>query len=141
MEQDDLHISLIEVTAELTVPDTGWIHRVETGDWDMTSSIKQAMRRNSDVIVVGEIRDPSNLMAALFAASAGHCVFATIPAATAEGTVERALGMVPEQSLAEAKAVMADSLRGILFHEKRRGAEGARSFQVIRPGDNHMAAG
>lgn len=140
MDRDNLRISLIETTAELTVPDSHGVFRVETGTWDMASSIKQAMR-DSEVIVVGELCSTSTLMAALGAASAGYCVYAAIHAETAEGVIERVLDMVPEELLADAKAMMADSLRGILFHERHRNASGGRSFQVVRTKGNPDPAG
>lgn len=59
-------------------------------------ALRNAMRENPDVIVVGEIRDSETVMTAVSAALTGHLVITTMHTADAAGAVERMLDMFPE---------------------------------------------
>ena len=61
-------------------------------------ALRNAMRENPDVIMVGEIRDPETLNAALSAALTGHLVISTMHTGNASGAVERMMELFPEQN-------------------------------------------
>src|SRR6202030_4362849 len=58
-------------------------------------ALRQALRQDPDVILVGELRDTETLRIALRAADTGHQVFSTVHSATAPQTVERIIAMFP----------------------------------------------
>jgi twitching motility protein PilT len=58
-------------------------------------ALRQALRQDPDVILVGELRDVDTLKMALRAADTGHQVFATVHSARAAQTVERIIAMFP----------------------------------------------
>jgi twitching motility protein PilT len=58
-------------------------------------ALRQALRQDPDVILVGELRDVETLRIALRAADTGHQVFSTVHSATAPQTVERIIAMFP----------------------------------------------
>jgi twitching motility protein PilT len=58
-------------------------------------ALRQALRQDPDVILVGELRDVDTLRIALRAADTGHQVFSTVHSATAPQTVERIIAMFP----------------------------------------------
>jgi twitching motility protein PilT len=58
-------------------------------------ALRQALRQDPDVILVGELRDAETLRTALRAADTGHQVFATVHAGQASLTVERVIAMFP----------------------------------------------
>ncbi|MBO7329779.1 MAG: PilT/PilU family type 4a pilus ATPase [Lentisphaeria bacterium] len=61
-------------------------------------ALRNAMRENPDVIMVGEIRDPETLNTALSAALTGHLVISTMHTGNAAGAVERMMELFPEQN-------------------------------------------
>src|SRR5205823_12949528 len=58
-------------------------------------ALRQALRQDPDVILVGELRDVETLRIALRAADTGHQVFSTVHSATAAQTIERVIAMFP----------------------------------------------
>lgn len=61
-------------------------------------ALRNAMRENPDVIVVGEIRDADTVSTAISAALTGHLVIATMHTRDASSAVERMIEMFPEQN-------------------------------------------
>jgi twitching motility protein PilT len=58
-------------------------------------ALRQALRQDPDVILVGELRDVETLRTALRAADTGHQVFSTLHSANAPQTIERIIAMFP----------------------------------------------
>jgi twitching motility protein PilT len=58
-------------------------------------ALRQALRQDPDVVLVGELRDVETLRMALRAADTGHQVFSTVHSANAPQTVERIIAMFP----------------------------------------------
>lgn len=63
----------------------------EATNFDFQSGIKQLLRHDPDIIVIGEIRSPLEAKAAVRACLSGHLVCATIHAASAKQTLLRLL--------------------------------------------------
>ncbi len=59
-------------------------------------AIRNAMRENPDVIVIGEMRDAETMQAALSAALTGHLVISTVHTSNAVLALERLVNMVSE---------------------------------------------
>ena len=64
-------------------------------DAGFASAIRDAVRENPDVIVIGEMRDLDTVQAAVNAALTGHLVIATLHAQDTVQTVERLLNLYP----------------------------------------------
>ena len=97
-EREPLHILTIEDPIEFTFTDKkAYINQREIGldvmDWN--KALKDAVRQDPDVILVGELRDVATFEAAIHAAETGHLVFGTIHASTAATTVNRILDLFP----------------------------------------------
>jgi twitching motility protein PilT len=78
-------------------PKKALISQIELGD-DTPSfeqALRQALRQDPDVILVGELRDVETLRMALRAADTGHQVFATVHSSRAAQTIERIIAMFP----------------------------------------------
>lgn len=58
-------------------------------------ALRQALRQDPDVVLVGELRDVETLRMALRAADTGHQVFSTVHSTNAPQTVERIIAMFP----------------------------------------------
>lgn len=59
------------------------------------SGVRAAMREDPDIILIGEMRDPETMAAALTAAVTGHLVLTTVHAGDARETVERIIDAFP----------------------------------------------
>ncbi len=85
-EREPLHILTVEDPIEFTFTDKkSYINQREIGldvcDWH--KALKDAVRQDPDVILVGELRDVETFEAAVHAAETGHLVFGTIHASSA----------------------------------------------------------
>jgi twitching motility protein PilT len=58
-------------------------------------ALRQSLRQDPDVVLVGELRDMETLRIALRAADTGHQVFSTVHSASAPQTIERIIAMFP----------------------------------------------
>ena len=77
-------------------------------------ALRQALRQNPDVILVGELRDADSLRMALQAADTGHQVFATVHSATAAQTIDRIISMFPPAEHRLLLMQLAGSLEAII---------------------------
>jgi twitching motility protein PilT len=116
-EREPLHILTIEDPIEFTFSDKkSVINQREIGldvmDWH--KALKDAVRQDPDVILVGELRDVETFEAAIHAAETGHLVFGTIHAGTAATTINRILDLFPANKHAAIRAALANNLRAIV---------------------------
>ena len=74
--------------------------------------LRQALRQDPDVILVGELRDSETMRMALRAADTGHQVFATVHSTNAAQTIERILAMVPAEERSIATSQLAHIAAG-----------------------------
>ncbi|WEJ62501.1 GspE/PulE family protein [Thiomicrorhabdus lithotrophica] len=76
--------------------------------YDFSSAIRQFLRHDPDVMLVGEIRDPETAHAAVTAAETGHLVLSTLHVNSVLGVISRLQALdVPVQ-------MIADSLVGVV---------------------------
>ncbi|MBY0228002.1 MAG: Flp pilus assembly complex ATPase component TadA, partial [Gemmataceae bacterium] len=95
-EREPLHILTVEDPIEFTFTDRkAYVNQREIGidvkDWH--KALKDAVRQDPDVILVGELRDVETFEAAVHAAETGHLVFGTIHASSAGSTINRILDL------------------------------------------------
>ena len=81
---------------------------------DFATALRSGMRQDPDVILVGEMRDPETVKAALAAAETGHFVMSTLHTTDAAETVNRIIDFFPPHEQKQIRLTLADSLRGIL---------------------------
>jgi len=87
---------------------------VHTDTRDFPRALRAGLRQDPDVILVGEIRDTETMRIALQAAQTGHLVLASLHANSVAESVNRCLDMFPVSEQAQARAVLAESLRAVL---------------------------
>lgn len=78
------------------------------------SALRVALRQDPDVILVGEMRDPETMEAALTAAETGHLVFATLHTISASQTVDRIVDAFPVNQQEQIRTVLSVSLKTII---------------------------
>ena len=76
--------------------------------------LRQSLRQDPDVILVGEVRDSETMRMALRAADTGHQVFTTVHSSNASQTIERVLAMIPPEERAIATSQLAGSLNAVI---------------------------
>ena len=76
--------------------------------------LKAALREDADIVLVGEMRDLETISLALTAAETGLLVFGTLHTNNARKTVDRMVDVFPASRQAQARAMLANSLRGVL---------------------------
>ncbi|HAV43008.1 TPA: type IV pili twitching motility protein PilT [bacterium] len=75
--------------------------------------IRESVREDVDVLVVGEMRDYETIRLALSAAETGVLVFATLHTTSAAKTIDRVIDVFPAEEQAEARAMLSQSLRAV----------------------------
>ncbi len=74
----------------------------------------EALRQDPDIIIIGEMRDPETIMAALEVADSGHKVFSTLHTSSAVESIERIIGEVPSIEQERVRNRLADILRCVI---------------------------
>ncbi|MDY0003742.1 MAG: PilT/PilU family type 4a pilus ATPase [Polyangia bacterium] len=111
------HVITIEDPIELRyVPRRCLIHQREVGAHvsSFADGIRSALRSSPDVILVGEMRDPETIAAALTAAETGHLVLSTLHCGTAGMAVDRIVDAFPEARQNQVRLQLADVLRSVV---------------------------
>src|SRR3989440_150942 len=76
--------------------------------------LKAALREDADIVLVGEMRDLETVSLALTAAETGLLVFGTLHTNNARKTVDRMVDVFPADRQPQARAMLANSLRGVV---------------------------
>src|SRR6266481_3266712 len=79
-----------------------------------TAGLKAALREDADIVLVGEMRDLETVSLALTAAETGLLVFGTLHTNNARKTVDRMVDVFPADRQPQARAMLANSLRGVI---------------------------
>ncbi len=88
------------------------------------SALRAAMRQDADVILVGELRDAETLELALTAAEMGALVLAAVQTVDVAHTLDRVIDVFPVDRQPHARALLADTLQGVLAQRLVPTAEG-----------------
>lgn len=78
------------------------------------TALKAALREDPDVIVIGELRDLETIEMAISASETGHLVIGTMHTSDSTSTLNRILDVFPPGQQSQIRAMVAQSLRGIL---------------------------
>ena len=76
--------------------------------------LKAALREDSDIVLVGEMRDLETIQLALTAAETGLLVFGTLHTNHARKTVDRMIDVFPSDQQSQVRTMLASSLRGVV---------------------------
>lgn len=95
-----------------------------------TMSFKQgtieALRQDPDIIIIGEMRDPDTIMAALEVADSGHKVLSTLHTSSAVESIDRIIGEVPPIEQERVRNRLADILRCVISQKLVPSLDGKR---------------
>ncbi len=93
-------------------------------------ALRNALRQAPDVILIGEIRDPATMSAALAYAQSGHLCLATLHANTSYQALNRILSFYPEEVRPTMLGDLSAALRAIVSQRLLRTTTGGRTPAV-----------
>ncbi len=85
--------------------------RIDTKNF--ASALRGALRQDIDVLLVGEMRGPETMAAAVTAAETGHLVFSTLHTNNAAQTIDRIIDTFPANQQEQIRLQLAASLAGV----------------------------
>src|SRR5205807_6985427 len=91
---------------------------------DYHEALRRVLRQDPDVILIGEMRDPETVWAALSAAETGHLVLSTLHTQNATETVNRIVDFFPPFQQHQVRLTLASSLRGVVSQRLLERADG-----------------
>lgn len=112
-----LHIITIEDPIEFLFGDgKSSISQRELGTdtFAFGEALRNAMRQDPDVIMVGEMRDVETISTVMTAAETGHLVFSTLHTNSATQTVDRILDSFPADQQGQVRTQLAQVLRAVV---------------------------
>ena len=108
---------------------------VGTDTISFSEALRNAMRQDPDVIMVGEMRDPETVATVITAAETGHLVFSTLHTNSATQTVDRILDTFPSDQQAQVRAQLAQVLKGVVsmkLVERQDGSGLVAALEIMR---------
>src|SRR5213075_780256 len=87
---------------------------VPTESNSFAAGLKASLRQDTDIVLVGEMRDLETIALALSAAETGLLVFETLHTNNARKTVDRMVDVFPSDQQAQVRTMLANSLRGVV---------------------------
>ncbi len=114
------HVLTLEDPIEYQyVPDQCLFSQREIGRDTRTfaAALRAALREDPDVILVGELRDRETIETALMAAETGHLVFGTLHTGSAADTIDRIVGIFPEERQQQIRMQLSMTLRAVLSQQ------------------------
>ena len=104
--------------------------------------ITQALRQDPDIVVIGEVRDPETIAAALEITDSGHKVFSTLHTSSAIETIDRIVAEIPPDEQERVRNRLADVLRCVVSQKLLPKVGGGRVLakEVLWVGPSARAA-
>ncbi len=132
------HIITIEDPIEFLFTDAAATisqREVGTDTTRFTEALRNAMRQDPDVIMVGEMRDPETVSTVITAAETGHLVFSTLHTNSATQTVDRILDTFPPNQQGQVRTQLAQILKGVVsmkLLERQDGKGRIAALEIMR---------
>lgn len=136
-KQSGLHIVTVEDPIEFVHEDLEGIvtqRQLRIDTHSFSEALRNVLRQDPDVILVGEMRDAETVQAALSAAETGHLVLSTMQTNDAVETVHRVLDFFDESKQRLVRAQFSTSLRGIVSQRlipRREGSGRIAACEVL----------
>jgi len=96
----------------------------DTHSWNL--ALRSALREDPDVVMIGEMRDPETMAAAITIAETGHLVFSSLHTNSAAQTIDRIIDSFPSHQQAQIRIQLASTLKGIISQRLIQKIDGGR---------------
>ena len=80
-------------------------------------ALKSLLRQDPDIVLVGELRDPETIEAALTIAETGHLVFGTLHTNSCAQTINRIVNVFPADQQGQIRTLLSFVLQGIVAQQ------------------------
>ncbi len=155
-EQRGYHIITLEDPIEFVHENKkSVLHQREIGTHSLTftDGLRDAVREDPNLLLVGEMRDAETIRLALESAEKGLLVFGTLHTNNAAKTVDRIVNTFPSEEQETIRSILADTIRAILAQQlmRRRGGGRVAAVEIlfgspaltnlIREGKTHQITG
>jgi twitching motility protein PilT len=142
---DNAHIVIISAPIEFVHKSGQCIIRHREVGRDVLSfkdGVIQALRQDPDIIVIGEMRDPDTILAALEITDTGHKVFSTLHTSSAVESIDRIIAEVHPNEQERVRNRLADVLISIVSQKLVPSLDGKRALakEVLIVNPNVKAA-
>lgn len=112
---------------------------IDTHSWSL--ALRSALREDPDVVLVGEMRDPETMAAAITIAETGHLVFSTLHTNSASQSIDRIIDSFSAEQQPQIKIQLAATLKGIISQRLLQQISGGRVPAVeVLIGTNAVAS-
>lgn len=85
---------------------------VDTHSWAL--ALRSSLREDPDVVLIGEMRDPETMQAAITLAETGHLVFSTLHTNSAAQSIDRIVDAFSADQRSQIRIQLAATLKGII---------------------------
>ena len=123
-----LHVVTIEDPIEFLLADhLGSVSQREVGTdtRSFAEALRNTLRQDPDVIMVGEMRDLETVSTVLTAAETGHFVLSTLHSNSAAQTIDRVIDAFPEGQQRQVRLQLAQILQGVVCLQLVERADGS----------------
>ena len=98
---------------------------------DFPAGLRDALRADPEVLLVGEMRDPDSISLALTAAETGHLVMSSLHSGSAMSALERIIDAYPNAHKGQIRTQLADALRAVIVQRLLPRANGAGRIPAL----------
>jgi twitching motility protein PilT len=135
-QERDAHIITIEDPIEYVFENKKClIEQREFGSDTLSfaDALKYSLRQDPNIIMVGEMRDPETIAAALTAAETGHLVLSTLHTPTSADTIFRIVDSFPPYQQQQILNQLAAILRGVIGQQllPKKGGGVVAAFEIL----------
>jgi twitching motility protein PilT len=102
---------------------------------DFASGLRDALREDPDVLLLGEMRDPETIGLAITAAETGHLVLSSLHSRSAASAIERIVDAYPPERQTQIRVQLADALQAVVVQRllpRARGGGRVPCVEVLR---------
>jgi twitching motility protein PilT len=121
----------------LSPPETSLVRRRQVGRdvRAFAAGLRDALREDPDVLLLGEMRDAETIGLALTAAETGHLVLSSLHSRSAASAIERIVDAYPPTAHGQIRSQLADSLRAVVVQRllpRVRGDGRVLALEILR---------
>ncbi|MFQ5524901.1 MAG: PilT/PilU family type 4a pilus ATPase [Thermoanaerobaculia bacterium] len=133
-----IHVITIEDPVEFLFADdlaTVSQRQIGTDTVSFPEALRNALRQDPDVILVGEMRDPETVATVITAAETGHLVFSTLHTNSATQSVDRILDTFPGDQQRQVRLQLGQILKGVIsmkLVDRQDGSGQVAALEIMR---------
>jgi len=129
-----VHVVTVEDPIEFLLSDSlGSVSQREVGTdtRSFADALRNTLRQDPDIIMVGEMRDPETVATVLTAAETGHLVLSTLHSNSAAQTIDRIIDSFPEGQQRQVRMQLAQILQGVVSLQLVERADGTGMVAAV----------